>query len=82
MAIKNNKKDSNKDFKKADAFLNLKIRDKNGKYHVLNVTVPLDVEKKLHASIINHSTLSPDHVFELTGTVRMNNSDSDIVLEF
>jgi hypothetical protein len=61
--------------KKAVAYLNLSVLDRNGNEHRLNTGIPIGgkFEKKLSASILKHLD-NPDYTFQLVG--RLNSAET------
>ena len=57
------------EYKKADAFLNLKLVAADGQEYNLPTGLALHIDKLVSRSIINAAKANPDRVFTLTGTV-------------
>lgn len=71
---------SNSLFKQADAFINLKVTDSNGKVWYFQKGVPLYESRALDRSIISMDQEKLDDLFkngQITGTVRMVDEESE-----
>ena len=70
MARKTNNAQS-KDFKQADAFLRLSVKDKDGNLHRLPKDMAMYLEKHIHANMIKTANKNEEHEFTLVGQVHV-----------
>lgn len=61
--------------KKADGYLNLKLKDRHGNYHNIQCYIPLDKQNAVHRALLNNAE-DGSKEFDIVGHVNVAKDES------